>query len=344
EAPALSKPAAPDEPGRYTRTQDQIVRIGSSVTVPWNQKVTGDVVAVGGSAHVKGYVQGDVVVIGGAINAGSGSRIDGDAVSIGGGVNREDGAIIGGQIVEVLPGMRWTRGRLTAEFLPYEGGWKEFIVNVLAWSLLSLLAVLLFRQRLEVMAAALPVHPGRTAVYGIAAFVLSPAAVATMVVAAAIVTVILAITVIGILLIPAVGAAVLAAMCGLAILLFLGSAAVWLSLGKAAAAQVGRADIRSLWAVLLGVLLVALASAIPVIGHLAIITLLIFGFGVAVMTGLGADAEWMHRRLGLRRGQTAGAPALAPAPEVTDEAQTAEAPGTQQPGEEEQESETPPSD
>ena len=325
DVPAQAEPEArPVEPDRYTRTHEEIVRIGSDVTVEYNEKVDGDVVVIGGSAKIRGRVTGDVVAVGGTLEAYPGSRIDGDAIVIGGGIEREEGAVINGQLVTVLPGMLWKHGRLKGEFLPiHRGGRGSFFVSLLSWAVLGILAVLIFRQRLEVMAKALPVYPGRAAVYGIAGLAISPAALLTVVIAAAMVAVLLAITVIGILLIPAVGAAVLALVIGLALLFVLGAAAIWLSLGRAVAGQLGRADVNALWAVLIGVLLVSLVALLPVVGRLATATVVIFGFGLALMTGAGAGPDWLHRRLGFgRRPETPAAPQT-PAPEPSGQSSTA---------------------
>ena len=65
-----------------------------------------------------------------------------------------------------------------------------------------------------------------------------------------------------------------------------GDVDVWLSLGKATISLFGRSDIRPVWAVLIGVALIAIASHIPMLGPLVVVTVIIFGFGLAIMTGL----------------------------------------------------------
>jgi len=334
--PSVAKPTAPSTgAGRYKRTQDEIVRVGSDVTVGYDERVEGNIVVVGGSANIRGYVDGDVVAVGGSIKAYSGSHIGGDAVVIGGAVERDDDAVIAGDIVTVLPGVLWKHGRLKGEFVPrYAGPWSFFIrllIRLLTWAVLGVLAVLIFRQRLELMAKALPLYSGRAAVYGIAGLAISPAALLTVVIAAVMVAVLLAITVVGILLIPAVGAAVLALASGLALLFVLGVAAVWLSLGRAVAGQFGRADMNALSAVLIGVLLVTLAaSSVPAVGYLVTVTVIIFGFGLALMTGAGSSPDWLHQRLGLARRLGKRAAPETPAPEPSGQSEAApEAPANE---------------
>jgi hypothetical protein len=180
------------------------------------------------------------------------------------------------------------------------------------------------------MAQALPIYPGRAAAYGVIGFVLTPGFVVAMVVAGVLVSALLAVTLIGLVLIPAVGAAVLVATAGLGALALFGAVAVWLSLGRGAA-QVVNKQLASLPAVLLGLVLVWLGSRVPFVGPLVLITVSIFGFGVAIMTGLGAHPEWAHRRLGFRRARGLPSPPQAPSgsqvPPPTAEAVPPETPG-----------------
>lgn len=303
-------PAAEEAPPKahrvYSRTRSDIVRFGGDVTVQYQEKVVGNVVVLGGNADIKGYVTGDVVALGGTIHARPGSRIDGDVVVVGGDLDRADGAVIGGDVVEAVPGVHWPRGIFPRQrILPWGiAGISATILGLLAWGFIALLGVLLIKDRLAVMAEALPAHPARAALYGLIGFALTPAAVLTAAVASAFASVLLAITIVGIPLIPAVFAALLALILAGGLLVAAGVVAVWLSLGKATLSLFGRSDIRPVWAVLIGVALIAIASHIPVLGPLVAVTIIIFGFGLAIMTGLGADPQWAHRRLGFKTPET----------------------------------------
>lgn len=303
-------PAAEEAPAKahrvYSRTRSDIVRFGGDVTVQYQEKVVGNVVVLGGNADIKGYVTGDVVALGGTIHARPGSRIDGDVVVVGGDLDRADGAVIGGDVVEAVPGVHWPRGIFPRQrILPWGiAGISATILGLLAWGFIALLGVLLIKDRLAVMAEALPAHPARAALYGLIGFALTPAAVLTAAVASAFASVLLAITIVGIPLIPAVFAALLALILAGGLLVAAGVVAVWLSLGKATLSLFGRSDIRPVWAVLIGVALIAIASHIPVLGPLVAVTIIIFGFGLAIMTGLGADPQWAHRRLGFKTPET----------------------------------------
>jgi len=306
-APSLAESQPPDEPWRYTHTRTGVVQFGRNVTGPADERVDDDVVVLGGNADIKGYVTGDVVAIGGTVHARYGSRIDGDVVVVGGSLDRADGAVIGGDVVEAGPGITWPHTFFAQRhFLPWKiagFGVSATILGLFAWGFIALLGVLIMKDRLAVMAEALPAHPARAALYGLIGFALVPAAILTATVASALASVLLAITIVGIPLIPAVLAALLALILAGGLLVAAGVVAVWFSLGKATFSLFGRHDIRPIWAVLIGLTLVAVASHIPMLGPLVVVTVIIFGFGLAIMTGLGANTHWAPRRLGLRTPQ-----------------------------------------
>lgn len=88
--------------------QTGIVRMFSDVTIPADQHVDGDVVALCGNVTVKGQVSGATVAVLGSIRLDPGARVDGDAVSVGGGVDQADGAEVSGQTVSVgLTPLSW---------------------------------------------------------------------------------------------------------------------------------------------------------------------------------------------------------------------------------------------
>jgi hypothetical protein len=329
----------------YPDRRNEIVNIGGGVDVPAGTMVEGDVVAIGGSADVKGYVQGSVVAIGGNVYARPGSKIDGDAVAIGGTVVKEGDAQLGGSVVNgpLLPGgliSRIVKGAVRQQsahrFLVWPFGVLrplgrpgQFLSNLLFWAIVTVILVLLFPRRLEVMAGALPEAPGRAAAYGIGGFFVTSAGVVMVVMVAVALCVILAMTVIGIPLIPVVGIGLVGAILLLPFLALLGTVAVWLSLGRAAVARTGSGEPRTIWAALLGLLIIAIPTVIPGLGPLIGVTLLIFGFGVALMTGMGSNVKWAQRRFGGGRKTEQAAPGEAAEPEAP--AQTGDAPEEQQP-------------
>lgn len=325
---------------QYPERRNEIVNIGGGVDVPASTMVEGDVVAIGGSADVKGYVQGSVVAIGGNVYARPGSRIDGDAVAIGGTVVQEGDGSIGGSVVNgpLLPGgliSRIVKGavhqRGPGAFMvwPFRalrplGRTGQFLSNLLFWAIVAAILVLLFPRRLEVMAGALPEAPGRAAAYGIGGFFVTSAGTVMALMVGAALCVILAMTVIGIPLIPVVGIGLVGLVLLLPFLALLGTVAVWLSLGRALAARTGLSEPRTIWAALLGLLIVAIPTVIPGLGPLIGVTLLIFGFGVALMTGMGSNVKWAQRRFGGGRKTEQGAQASAPEEPAAEAAQADE--------------------
>ncbi len=81
--------------------KDEIVHdvsvVGGSVEV--FGKVTGDLVVVGGGAHVHegAHVMGDALAIGGTLEVDKGGRIDGDTGVVGGVLSREEGSVLRGK-------------------------------------------------------------------------------------------------------------------------------------------------------------------------------------------------------------------------------------------------------
>jgi hypothetical protein len=335
---------------QYPERRNEIVNIGGGVDVPENTMVEGDVVAIGGSADVKGYVKGSVVAIGGNVHAHPRSKIDGDAVAIGGTVVKEGDAQIGGSLVNgpMFPGgliSRIIKGAVEhkgAERLlvwPFGvlrplGRAGQFLSNLLFWAIVTAILVLLFPRRLEVMAGALPEAPGRAAAYGIGGFFVTSAGTVMAIMVGAALCVILAMTVIGIPLIPVVGIALVGLVLLLPFLALLGTVAVWLSLGRALAARTSLDEPHTIWAALLGLLIVAIVTVIPGVGSLIVVTLLIFGFGVALMTGMGANATWAGRRFGGGRKTEQAAQAAEPeAPAQTGDVAEGQEPSADEPSE-----------
>lgn len=102
-APATA-PAPPSEPARDRIRRREITRVGGDVKVEANERVTGDVAAIMGSAQIDGEVTGDVVAVMGSVNLGPEAIVHGDVSAILGTVNRAAGARIDGAVSTVGPG------------------------------------------------------------------------------------------------------------------------------------------------------------------------------------------------------------------------------------------------
>ena len=101
-APAPPPTLPPLEPAerRRVRRGDRI-RFGGNVRVGEDEVVTGDVVAIGGSARIDGEVRGEVVVVGGNVELGPRALITGDLAVVGGTLQRAEGARVQGQFHEI---------------------------------------------------------------------------------------------------------------------------------------------------------------------------------------------------------------------------------------------------
>ena len=113
-SPAVPTPPAPPEPStapapppalppiesterRRVRRGDRL-RFGGNVRVEEDEVITGDVVAIGGSARIDGEVRGEVVVVGGNVELGPRALITRDLAVVGGMLQRAEGARVQGQL------------------------------------------------------------------------------------------------------------------------------------------------------------------------------------------------------------------------------------------------------
>lgn len=317
EVPGAAPTAERETPAeaQYSQRRSSLTRVGKSVEVPADMLVEGDAVSIGGSVTISGRVTGDAVAVGGSVIVKPGGRLEGDATSVGGEVIREGDALIQGATVETpgLPGLGTATSTFPREcrFLPrpFHGA-----PELLFWGFITLLAALLFANRLEVMARALPASPGAAALAGLVGLILTPAAVIAEVLIGILVIIILALTIVGILAIPAAALALVAALLAIGAIALIGMVAVALSVGRAILDRAGRRATPTLWAALLGVLILWIACLLPVIGPLVFTTLIIFGFGVAIITGVGTHERWLLQRCPRAPAGETSPPPPTPAP------------------------------
>jgi hypothetical protein len=104
--PPPESPEAPEDDDRDWHHSGGKVRFGGTITVEENERVR-EVVAIGGSAAVRGRVDGDIVTIGGGVHLGPNAVVNGSVTTIGGGIRREPGAEVRGDVVELGVGGPW---------------------------------------------------------------------------------------------------------------------------------------------------------------------------------------------------------------------------------------------
>ncbi|MBW3660634.1 MAG: hypothetical protein KY397_03260 [Gemmatimonadetes bacterium] len=289
---AVAEEEERDERRERGVAQGDRVRVGGSVRIGPDEVIDGDVVAVGGSAHVDGEVDGDVTAIGGSVHLGPEAVIDGDVTAIGGQVHKTPSTIVRGSIEETPIGVGDIRIAPHIRMMdsPFEG-FGEF-VGIVTWivflSLVACLVYLLAKRPIQRMEYRVRTSTWKAAAVGLAAQILFfPALVLTIVV--------LAISIIGIPLLLGIPFALLA----LAIGVLVGFTAVAKTLGHAAESRFGWAHEKPYIAVLVGIGLIMAVSffgaalGVPAAGPLEAfaVILMVIGFViqyVAWTIGLGA--------------------------------------------------------
>lgn len=283
--------------GYEVESEDAIVRIGEDIVVAEGDTVDGDVVSIGGSITVRGYVAGDAVSVGGSIVLESPGVIEGDVVSIGGGIEKGAGTRVGGDKTELsflgfrhiypLAGLRGVP-RLYA-IGAFSALWK--VVSVVVLLIITVLLVLFLPTPTKRLSRTIESHLPRSILFGI----LGEVAILPL-------CVLLAVSLVGIPLIPvaliAYGAAFL-----------FGLAGVGLLVGEIFLKRAGATTISSIAAVAIGLVLIelfsllgALLSPVPGLGaFVSILGLVVLyfawtvGLGSVILTVFGTR-EWSPRR------------------------------------------------
>ena len=242
---------AEDRSSRRT-SRDDVLRIGSSVTIDNDERVRGDVAVIGGSLRVDGEVTGNIVVIGGAARFGPQAEVRGEVTIVGGSLNRAQTAELRGGVTHVGVGPftravgvgdwfsnPWPFGRRVGLL---SGGWDlaGTAMRLFFLALLASLAFFLAREPVERVARRARAEPVKAGLVGfLAQFLFVPLMVVTVV--------LLAISIVGIpllLLLPFVVVAIL-------VLLVFGFSGVALGLGdliRSRMGSTGTATYASIWA------------------------------------------------------------------------------------------------
>jgi hypothetical protein len=174
-------PSAEDRSGtaRPRHTSGQRVRIFGDVSVREDESISGDIVAVLGSARVDGEVNGQVVAVLGSVDLGPKALVRGDVVSVGGRVRRGESTVIRGGVTEVSlsepnlhlnfePLVDWRRFYMFDRFAAFPrlmGTTFRFLLLVLLVSI----ALVIARPTVEASAQRVSDSPVQTTLVGFAA-------------------------------------------------------------------------------------------------------------------------------------------------------------------------------
>lgn len=279
------------------QTADAIVEFGDPVQIAKDERVE-SVVAFGGDVTVAGTVTHSVVAIGGDVRllptADVGQALTGtdpSVVSVGGTITVAEGAAVNGEL-QRIDEFNWpqivdaTAPDVRADtwigfsFL----GW---IVQTAIFLVLGLVAAALLPKQMTAVARSLAARPGASFGWGaLTFFIVVPAA-----------AILLLVSVIGILvLVPAIVVVPL--------IYFFASLSVAVFIVQRLISRTGRAQ-NLMLATALGVVGTTIVSRIPVAGGLALLVMILFGTGAAVLAVL----DWRRNR----RLTAAPAPAGGPA-------------------------------
>lgn len=265
-----------------------LVVFGGNVVLEEDSFVKGAVFIMGGDATVAGEVRDELMVFGGAVELKSTAVIGSDVMAWGGHIQRAEGAVVKGRVMEGTAmgfprGFRFSRvfrfPLIVPNMVPLEAGTRFFfntiwgifkaIVTALALMALGLLVVLFLPRQTMMVTQALLAAPLPSLGVGFL----------TLVVAIGLTT-LLTIT---ICLSPI---ALFTALATIAAALF-GWIAVGLLVGQKLLEGLKAPTLTPLLAVVVGVLLLALSSALPCLGPLVLLGVVSLGLGGVVLTRLG---------------------------------------------------------
>ena len=239
EPPTPPETPRTDRSRRHRRTSDARVRVGGSIKVDTEERVTNDVVCIGGSADVQGSVDGNVVVIGGTATLGPTADVSGDVTVVGGSLNRDPAARIGGRVNEIgiggLEGLgemgRWRLlpfGLIATSQMRHGIALVSTTMRLIVVALLACIVVLLGGRHVERIGARAAAEPVKAGAIGLLAELLFfPLLVIS--------TIVLVITIIGIPLLVLIPFALIAAV----ILALVGFTSVAWTIGSAVSTRLG---------------------------------------------------------------------------------------------------------
>jgi hypothetical protein len=244
----------------------QIFKMGTDVTVQEKQVMT-DVVAIGGNVTIldEGQVAQDAVAIGGDVILKSNARIGGDAVAIGGQIIKEPGAMIGGDEVVIFSNAGVLLDRFGLVGITYLVNTAFSLIFLTVIFAVGMFLLFLLPGHLQIITATMHQHSFKSGIWGLGAIV-----------AITLFITLFTGSVFGFLLIPLVNLAF--AVTGL-----LGAIATGLWIGKKILARREKPFIPFL----MGMLVLALISLIPIAGGLIIIMLNLFGLGAVLLSRVG---------------------------------------------------------
>jgi hypothetical protein len=187
-------------------------------------------------------------------------------VAIAGRIIRQEGAVVGGQEVELFANWQGVLNRFGLFGTVYLSNVLLVILGLLVTAVFGIFLLLLLPGHLQSIAATISQHPFKSGVWGLGELI-----TATLIVT------LLAGSILGALLIPITHLLVLIA--GL-----IGCTSTGLWIGQKAIARPRTALFRQF---LVGILILAVISLIPIVGGLIVLMVNLFGFGAVILSRFG---------------------------------------------------------
>jgi len=180
--PAPAPAPAPGTPTRSVERRGDIVRIGGgAVNVAENERVEGDVVAIGGPVTINGEVTGDVVAVTGGLTLGPRAVVRGEVTAVGGPFNRDPQAQVFGKVNEVgigvngqtLPPYRINpRNLIFGSIASRVGNLTATIARVLMFMLFVLIVTAVGQRPVQQIVSRIATEPVRAGLVGLLAEIL----------------------------------------------------------------------------------------------------------------------------------------------------------------------------
>ncbi len=262
-----------------------IVSSGGDVVIEEKAIVQGDVVLFGGNLTVAGEIREDVATFGGNITLESTAVVGGDLAPIGGNLDRKEGAVVRGKVSRGTSGITPPRAP-TAPLspTPFSSGWfggvfggifnlVRIVLGIVALAALGALTIAFWPTQTKQIAEVAQGSALPSLGVGCLTWIAAPTLI-----------VLLVITICGIPFGAFVGLA-------LAVAMLVG----WIALGRLAGEKIldalhARQASNAVIAGVVGVLVLALISAAPILGWLIGMVVSTMGLGAVVLTRFGTRA------------------------------------------------------
>ena len=180
--PTPAPATVPETPTRPVARNGDIVRIGGGdVNVSQNERVEGDVVAIGGRVNVDGEVTGDVVAVMGGLTLGPHAVVRGEVTAVGGPFNRDPQAQVYGKVNEVGIGANGqtvppyninVRNIVFGTLASRVERFVTTIVRVLMFVLFALIVMAVGQRPVQQIATRISAEPVRSGLVGLLAEIL----------------------------------------------------------------------------------------------------------------------------------------------------------------------------